>query len=600
MRLKRIEVMDTSFRDGFQSVYGARVLTNDFLPALEAAVEAGITHFEVGGGARFQSLFFYCNENAFTMMDRVRSLVGPSINLQSLARGVNVVGLESQPKDIIKLHAQLFKKHGMTTIRNFDALNDPNNMKYSADCICDAGLQHEAVISLMDLPPGCEGAHDVPFYKRTLESILAHDIHFDSLCFKDASGTSHPNKVKETVKMAKDMLPKDIPVRYHTHETAGVSIACYLAALEGGADAIDLARKPVSGGTAQPDILTMIHALKHTQWDLGLDEKKILRSEEVFQECMKDYFLPPEALEVQPIIIFSALPGGALTANTQMMRDNGTLDRFPQIISAMEDVIRKGGYGTSVTPVSQFYFQQAFNNVIFGPWERISEGYGKMVLGYYGKTPVQPDEKVIQLASEQLGLKPTTQRVIDAQDADPNKGIEASRIKLRQHNLEETDENIFIVASCKEKGIEFLLGKGKVMVRKEKKQEAPTHSSTPSSYAIELDGTLYNVSLSNDTVTVDGKTYPVSINSGGPQKETISDGPPKENKVIQAPMAGQVLKVLRRKGDTVKEGDVVFMLEAMKMEIEVKTPFSGEIVHILTQVGDSVNSDQKLMEILPS
>ena len=151
MSLKRIEVMDTSFRDGFQSVYGARVLTNDFLPALEAAVEAGITHFEVGGGARFQSLFFYCNENAFTMMDTIRSIVGPDINLQSLARGVNVVGLESQPKDIIQLHAKMFKKHGMTTVRNFDALNDPNNLLYSAQCIREEGLKHEAVITLMDV-----------------------------------------------------------------------------------------------------------------------------------------------------------------------------------------------------------------------------------------------------------------------------------------------------------------------------------------------------------------------------------------------------------------------------------------------------------------
>lgn len=596
MSLKRIEVMDTSFRDGFQSVYGARVLTDDFLPALEAAVEAGITHFEVGGGARFQSLFFYCNENAFTMMDRVRSLVGSEINLQSLARGVNVVGLESQPRDIIQLHAKMFKKHGMTTVRNFDALNDPNNIKYSAQCIHEYGLKHEVVISLMDLPPGCEGAHDVAFYKKTLEAILSESIPFDSLCLKDASGTTHPNKVKESIKMAKEILPKDIPVRYHTHETAGVSIACYLAALEGGADAIDLARKPVSGGTAQPDFLTMIHALKHTQWDLGLDEKKILRSEEVFQECMKDYFLPPEALEVQPIIIFSALPGGALTANTQMMRDNGTLDRFPQVIAAMEDVIRKGGFGTSVTPVSQFYFQQAFNNIIFGPWERISEGYGKMVLGYYGKTPVKPDEKIIELSSQQLGLSLTTKPVIDMQDEDPTKGIQAAKETLKKHNLEETDENIFIVASCKEKGVQFLLGNGKVMVRKNIPKESK-ETKKLSSYNIGLDGVSYNVSLADNEVTVNGKTYPITVQPADDVQE--KDIAPSSTTIqsVQAPMAGQVLKILKRNGDMVREGDVVFMLEAMKMEIEVKTPYTGKILAILTQVGDSVYADQKLMEI---
>jgi pyruvate carboxylase subunit B len=128
IKKKRIDVMITAFRDGFQSVYGARVLTEDFLPAVEAAVDAGLDHFEVGGGARFQSLFFYCNENAFNMMDSVREAAGPDANLQTLARGVNVVGLESQSSDIIKLHAELFKKHGITTIRNFDALNDVDNL----------------------------------------------------------------------------------------------------------------------------------------------------------------------------------------------------------------------------------------------------------------------------------------------------------------------------------------------------------------------------------------------------------------------------------------------------------------------------------------
>ena len=127
-RKKKIDVMLTAFRDGFQSVYGARVLTKDFLPAIPAAIDAGIHHFEAGGGARFQSLYFYCNEDAFDMMDAFRDTAGPDADLQTLARGVNVVGLDSQSSDIIKLHAKLFKKHGITTIRNFDALNDVNNL----------------------------------------------------------------------------------------------------------------------------------------------------------------------------------------------------------------------------------------------------------------------------------------------------------------------------------------------------------------------------------------------------------------------------------------------------------------------------------------
>ncbi len=127
MGKKKVAVMNTAFRDGFQSVFGARVLTPDFLPALDAAKEAGFTHFEAGGGARYQALYLYCQENAFDMMDAFREKVGPEANLQTLSRGVNVVGLDSQSSDVIDLHAKMFKKHGMTTIRNFDALNDVRN-----------------------------------------------------------------------------------------------------------------------------------------------------------------------------------------------------------------------------------------------------------------------------------------------------------------------------------------------------------------------------------------------------------------------------------------------------------------------------------------
>jgi pyruvate carboxylase subunit B len=128
----------------------------------------------------------------------------------------------------------------------------------------------------------------------------------------------------------------------------------------------------------------------------------------MFKDAMKDYFMPPEATAVEPLIPFFPMPGGALTANTQMLRDNKLMDKYPEVIAAMGEAVKKGGFGTSVTPVSQFYFQQAFNNVMFGPWKKIADGYGKMVLGYFGKTPVPPDAEVVRIAAEQLKLQPTT------------------------------------------------------------------------------------------------------------------------------------------------------------------------------------------------
>ncbi|HHB93845.1 MAG TPA: biotin attachment protein, partial [Campylobacterales bacterium] len=400
MAKKYIDVMDTTFRDGFQSVFGGRVLMDDFFPAVEAAKSAGINHFEFGGGARFQSLYFYLQEDAFEMMDRFREIVGPEANLQTLSRGINTVMLETGSRELIDLHAKMFKKHGTTTIRNFDALNDVNNLAYSASCIKKHGLNHEAVITMMDLPPGCKGAHDVPFYEKTLRNMLDAGIEFDSLCFKDASGTANPNKVYETISMARRVLGEEVHLRLHTHETAGVSVASYLAALEAGANGIDMAASPVSGGTSQPDILTMLHATKGTNYNLGdLELSKILKYEDRLKECLADYMIPPEATQVSPLIPFSPMPGGALTANTQMMRDSGNLDKFDEVISEMKEVVERGGYGTSVTPVSQFYWQQAYSNVMFGKWKQIAPGYGRMVLGYFGKTPVPADEEIVKLAS---------------------------------------------------------------------------------------------------------------------------------------------------------------------------------------------------------
>ncbi|EDP4558721.1 biotin attachment protein [Campylobacter jejuni] len=594
MAKKFIDVMDTSFRDGFQSVYGARVLMDDFFPAVEAAKEAGITHFEFGGGARFQSLYFYLNEDAFTMMDRFRAIVGKDANLQTLARGVNTVTLDTGNSELIDLHAKLFAKHGTTTIRNFDALNDVNNLKFSGECIVKHGLKHEITITLMDLPSNCKGAHDVPFYEKILKEILTAEIPFHSICFKDASGTSNPNKIYKTIKMARKILPQDTHIRLHTHETAGVSIACYLAALEAGVDGIDLAAAPVSGGTSQPDILTMMHALKGKDYDLGgLEEEKILRYEEVLKDCLKEYFLPPEATMVNPLIPFSPMPGGALTANTQMMRDNNILDKFPQVIYAMREVVEKGGFGTSVTPVSQFYFQQAFNNVMFGPWKKIAEGYGKMVLGYFGKTPVAPDANIIELASKQLNLEPTTELAINIADKDESKSIAYTKTLLEKESIETSEENIFIAAACKEKGIAFLKGEAKVNVRKLASIPKPM-SADENKFTVAVNGNKYHVEVSYG---FDKDVNVKSVKKVEENKNIVSSNSTSsvdaENEVL-AGISGNVFKIYVNEGEEVKSGQAIMVLEAMKMEIEVNAPKDGIISKLCIKIGDTVNEGEVL------
>ena len=601
MSKKQIKVMDTSFRDGFQSIYGAKVLVDDFIPALQAAVNAGLRHFETAGGARFQAPIFFCNENGFETMDKIRAAVGPDVTLQSLARGVNVVGLNSQPRDIIDLHAKMFAKHGVNVIRNFDALNDVNNLIYSANSIKKHGLKHEVTITMMELPYGCEGAHDVAFYERVLRNILDSGLPFDSLAFKDASGTSNPKKVYETVKMARELLGADAHIRFHSHETAGTGLAAYLAALDGGADGIDLAMKPVSGGTGQPDIISMWHALKGSDYDLGLDIKKIMETEEIFKECMKDYPISPISLAVNPILIQAPLPGGATATTVNQLKDMGMLDKFPKLIANMKEVVERGGFATSVTPVSQFYAQQSFLNAITPePWQQANPGYAKMLLGYFGKTPCEPDPELVKWAQEKMNMEPTTERVVDINEKDPDKGIEAAKKRLEKAGLPTTDENIFISAACKDgnvdKGIEFLLGKGTISVNKvsaASQTQAQSAQSTDG-YTVTVNGKKYSVKLDGDKATVNGKAYDVAIKAGIEETSSTSSG---EGKEVNAALPGNVLRVEVSEGEEVSEGDVLLVVEAMKMETEIKSPYSGKILSINVAQGDTVKNGQTLVTI---
>jgi pyruvate carboxylase subunit B len=592
MAKKYIDIMDTTFRDGFQSVFGGRVLMDDFFPAVEAAKNAGINHFEFGGGARFQSLFFYLQENAFEMMDGFREIVGKDANLQVLSRGINTVMLDTGSREMIDLFAKMFKKHGTTTVRNFDALNDVNNLAFSSEMIKKHGMNHEVVVTMMDLPPGCKGAHDVNFYEQTLRSILDSGIEYDSVCFKDASGTANPHKVYETIAMARKLLGQSVHLRLHTHETAGVSVASYLAALDAGANGIDMAASPVSGGTSQPDILTMLHATKGTDYNLGdLKLNKILKYEERLKECLAEYMIPPEATQVSPLIPFSPMPGGALTANTQMMRDSGDLERFDEVIAAMKEVVERGGYGTSVTPVSQFYWQQAYANVMFGPWKQIAPGYGRMVLGYFGRTPVQPDAEVMELASQKLKLDPTSENPLDIADADETKSIAYWTKVLQDEGLETSEENIFIAAACDKKGIAFLKGEGPLMVRK---------GENNCSGEKEMAG--------NYTVVVDGKQYSVQVAEGDGDIQITPSATPSASSDAVAPSApsgagsveinsqtpGNVWKILKNPGDMVADGEIIMILEAMKMEIDIAAPKAGKLASINVNVNDAVVDGQLL------
>ncbi|MBR1373163.1 biotin attachment protein, partial [bacterium] len=261
----------------------------------------------------------------------------------------------------------------------------------------------------------------------------------------------------------------------------------------------------------------------------------------------------------------------------------------------------RGGFATSVTPVSQFYAQQSFLNAISEhPWEKANPGYAKMLLGYFGKTPCEPDPELVKWAEEQTGLQPTTEKVVDINEKDPEKGVEAAKKRLEAAGLPITEENIFIAAACKDgnvdKGIDFLLGKGQVSVNKVSSDTPKTAAANASGeYTVKVNGKNYAVKLESDSkATVNGKTYDIAVKSGIESKASASSG---EGEEIKAGLPGNVLRIEVSEGDSVNEGDVLLVMEAMKMETEVKAPKAGTVNSILVSQGDKVVTGQALVTL---
>jgi pyruvate carboxylase subunit B len=294
------------------------------------------------------------------------------------------------------------------------------------------------------------------------------------------------------------------------------------------------------------------------------------------------------------------MPGGALTANTQMMRDNGTLHKFPEVIKAMREVVEKGGYGTSVTPVSQFYWQQAYANVMFGPWKQIAPGYGKMVLGYFGKTPVEPDAQIVALASEKLKLEPTKENPLDISDRDEKKTMKYWENRLKEEGVEISDENIFIAAACDEKGISFLKGNSPLSVRKTNTDICEDDKDCKLG-----EDKVMNNATGNYTVVVDGQKFNVTVAEGNAdiqvtpvQKSAETTAPVSgEGVEVGATVSGNVWKITKNVGDKVAKGEVIAILEAMKMEIDVEAPADGTIKSFLVKQSEAVEEGQVIAVI---
>ncbi|MDD8050095.1 MAG: biotin attachment protein [Verrucomicrobiota bacterium] len=619
---KKIRVMFTPFRDGLQSSFGGKVRLNDILPAMEyAAKEVKIRHFEFGGGARFQAPYFYVGEDPFECQDKMREVVGKDTDLQILTRSVSGVTLNTQRLDALTLQAKLMAKHGTTWDRNFDFMNDVDNLVKTGQPIVDAGMHHQVCVAMMGLPFEDDKVHTPEFYINVVKQLLDRGIHFDSVCMKDASGTTDPKTVYETAKGLKAILPPEVILWQHTHDTASMGVSCYMAGIAGGVDGVDLSVRPMASGTVQPDVRSMAHALKGTGYSLDIDASKMFEIENMLDEGLKEYYFNPVTTTADARVVGFPMPGGAIGPNVHMMQEAGILHKYSEVLAEFPIVVRAAGAWTSVTPGSQQYWLQAFNNVLLGRWKKINDGFGKSVLGYFGRTPLPPDAEVVKIAAEQLGMEPFEG---DPLEAAPD-SLAQAREALKERKLKLTDENTFLVAAAivpgknmeLNEGIRFLTGNAKIVLpfktkEEPKAAEAPTQAAAPAP-ALALSGPV----TTTCSVTEGGKTRTfkitieppagsghvataVSAASAGPAQAAAAPAA-SSGKVtpVFSPFEGktELVEINVNVGDMVTEGQVVAAVEAMKAKHDVKAPCSGKVLSVDAKLGSDVLADSPIMTI---
>jgi pyruvate carboxylase subunit B len=636
---RTIHVMFTPFRDGLQSTFGGKVRLQDFLPAMEAAAHAGVRHFEFGGGALFQAPFFYLGQNPFDNMRQMRQAVGPDADLQILTRSVSGVTLTTQSLEALGLQARVMAGAGTTVDRNFDYMNDVRNLVATGKPIVDAGMHHQVVIALMGLPFQSDKVHTPEFYIDIGRQILDSGMHIDSICLKDASGTTDSTTVYRTVVGLKKIMPPEIPLSLHTHDTAGTALTVYLAGIHGGVDSIDLAIRPLAGGTSQPDIRSMAHILKGTGYSLDIDVTKLGEVESLLEEGLKDYQFNPTTTTIDARVLGFPMPGGAIGPNVHMMVKAGILDRYSDVLAEFPVVVEAGGAWTSVTPGSQQYWLQAFNNVLYGRWEKIEEGYGNAVLGYFGRTPLPPDAAVVKKASQQLNKPPFEG---DPLEAAP-RTIDTARQALEERNLPVTDENIFLVLSAivpgkkmeTNEGIRLLTGNPKIDIPLKKKPEeakpatAPAPAAAPAAAAATAPAApaMSGPFSTQCTVQEGGKTrtFTITLQPAGGSSDMLAAGgeleagrgaaagtgsaaagaaaaaaaPSANGRSVYSTFAGsvEVVDVLVRVGDKVGEGTVVAQVEAMKAKHDIRTPHAGTVTAVHVSAGKEIDSSTPIVTI---
>lgn len=564
----RVKLTETVFRDAHQSLLATRMRTRDMLPIAELLDQVGYFSMEVWGGATFDTCIRYLNEDPWERLKALK-LAMPNTQMQMLLRGQNLVGYRHYADDVVEKFVERAAKNGVDVFRIFDAVNDIRNMEKSIRVAKRMGAHVQGAVCYTISP-----VHTIEQF--TEFTVRLAEMECDSICIKDMAGLISPHYASELVKSIKREV--NLPVCLHTHCTAGLAQMSYLAAVEAGADIIDTAISPLSGGSSQPATESVVAAFRETQYDTGLDLELLTEIKRYFDKLMDVYatVFNPIAAKIDTNVLVYQVPGGMLSNLVSQLIEQKAIDRYDEVLAEIPRVRADLGYPPLVTPTSQIVGTQAVLNVLTGErYKVVPKEVRDYVKGLYGKPPAEIDPKIRMKILEDE--EPITVRPADLLPPE----YEAAVREVDALGLAKKEEDYLTYALYPQIAIKFLKGQAteETLVKKEAKPAVAVKGGAPVAFNVEVDGEAYIV-----------KVAPVGISIQEAQPKAPRDG-------VTVPMQGVLIRYKVKKGDRVNKGDVVAILEAMKMENPIYADKSGIVKEIYIDTGKTVSPGDVLMSI---
>lgn len=594
---KKIKMTELVLRDAHQSLFATRLRLDDMLPIAHELDEIGYWSLEAWGGATFDSCIRFLGEDPWVRLRELKKAC-PKTPLQMLLRGQNLLGYRHYADDVVERFVERCVANGMDVFRVFDALNDPRNMKAALQAVRKFGGHAQGTLSYTTSP-----VHTMQTWLDTTEQLL--EIGIDSLVIKDMSGILNPMAAADLVREIKKRF--DVELHLHCHSTTGMAEMALLKAVEAGVDGIDTAISSMSGTYGHPATESMVATLQGTEYDTGLDIPRLEKIAAYFRNVRKKYAKFEGQLRgVDSRILVAQVPGGMLTNLENQLKQQNASDKLDLVLEEIPRVRKDLGYIPLVTPTSQIVGTQSVINVLTGErYKTIAKETAGILKGEYGKTPAPVDSALQARVLE--GAAPVTDRPADhiapemaKIEAEVAEQAKAKGVKLADNAVDDA----LIVALFPQIAWKFLENRNNPAAfepaptgNESAVENKPVSKATPSAsgsavYTVELEGKAFVVKVSEGgDISHVATTAPQAAPQAAPAPAT--GGTP-----VTAPMAGNIWKVVATEGQTVAAGDVLFILEAMKMETEVKAAQAGTVRGICVKAGDAVAVGDTVMTLV--